>query len=438
MDFFHSLDYLYGLGHETLTMKFGLRNTQTLLAAFGNPQQSFLKIQIAGTNGKGSVCAFLDGIALAANLRTGLFTSPHLISITERIKIDGREISQTEFAELISQVRTTAEYLINIGSLETLPTFFEQLTVVALLAFRRAEVDVTILETGLGGRLDSTTAAHAEIVGITSISLDHQEYLGETLEKIAAEKAAIIRQNVYAVTVKQKPKVMREILRRSKSVGVTPQIATDNFEIRSETADGKLTATFRTANETYKNVCLNLRGRHQLENAALAIDLARTLREFNFDISNGAIVKGLQTAVHAGRLELWENYKTPILFDGAHNAAGAIALRDFLEKFYYKTSLTMIFGAMRDKDLSEITAALFPLAANLILTRADNPRSASIEDLGNFAAKMRNIYLASNVADALQTARQITRSNELICVTGSLYLIGEAQKILLAENSEIG
>ena len=196
MDFLRLLDYLYGLGHETLAMKFGLQNTQTLLAAFDNPQHSFLKIQIVGTNGKGSVCAFLDAILLAANIRSGLYTSPHLVSITERIKINGCEISQREFAELVSQVRAAAEHLVNIGRLETLPTFFEQLTVVALLAFRRAEVDVAILETGLGGRLDSTTAAHAEIVGMTSISLDHQEYLGQTLEKISAEKAAVSRPSV--------------------------------------------------------------------------------------------------------------------------------------------------------------------------------------------------------------------------------------------------
>src|SRR3954467_2029355 len=199
MIFDESLSYLLSLGHETLTIKLGLRNTEVLLAALGNPHHSFPAVQIAGTNGKGSTAIMLDSICRAAGIRAGLFTSPHLISITERIKIDGQEMSTDEFARLTTKVRDTALQLVEQNKLETLPTFFEHVTALALLAFREAEIDLAILETGLGGRLDSTTAARAKVVAITQVAMDHEEYLGKTIVEIAGEKAAIIRAGVIAV-----------------------------------------------------------------------------------------------------------------------------------------------------------------------------------------------------------------------------------------------
>ena len=190
MNFEQALAYLLSLGHETLTIKLGLTNTETLLEALGNPQQQFPAVQIAGTNGKGSVAVTLESICRAAGIRVGLFTSPHLISITERIAIDGTPISEADFARFTSQVKETAAALVESGRLQTLPTFFEHVTAIALLAFREARIELAILETGLGGRLDSTTAARADIVAITPIAMDHQEYLGRSLAEIAAEKAA--------------------------------------------------------------------------------------------------------------------------------------------------------------------------------------------------------------------------------------------------------
>jgi dihydrofolate synthase/folylpolyglutamate synthase len=431
MNFSAALDYLYSLGHETLAMKFGLETTQTLLKAFSNPQNSFLKIQIAGTNGKGSVCAFLDAVCRARNLKTGLFTSPHLSEITERIKINGANISEAQFAKLASTVRETAETLVKNGKLQTLPTFFEHLTVIGLLAFREAGVDLAILETGLGGRLDSVTAAEAEIVVITPVSFDHQEFLGDTLDKIASEKAAIIRQNTRAVVSSQPVEAFNAISRRAEFCGVKLQTAAVFIE-KSATADGRFSADFHTNKNFYPNVRINLRGRHQLENAATAISAAENLADLGFEISRSEITKGLENAVHAGRLELWKiAAATPILFDGAHNLDGAKSLAEFLREFFAKTPLTFVFGAMRDKDLRQITAEIFPLADCLILTRADNLRSAAPENLRQFApTDFKKIYLAANAAEALQKAFENTAANGLIVVTGSLYLIGEAQKIL--------
>lgn len=432
MNYQAAIDYLYQLGHETLAMKFGLQNTQILLDAFGNPQNSFLKIQVAGTNGKGSVCAFLGAICRSANVNFGLYTSPHLISITERIKINNLEISETGFARLTKQVSLTAQNLVTNQKLEALPTFFEHLTVIALLAFRKANVKVAILETGLGGRLDATTAAAAEIVGISPISFDHQEYLGESLTQIAAEKAAIIHSAARAVIAPQKPEVLQEILRQCAKVSVVPQIESCHFEINQITDDGRYNATFTTPKNVYPNVRLSLRGQHQLENAALAIVLAENLPAFNIDISPEAIIQGLETAVHAGRLEVWTEEKPQILFDGAHNVAGAAALRNYLKDFV-KKPVTIVFSAMRDKDLREIAESLFPVADKLILTRATSLRAAIPADLLKLASKSISsdkIFVIPEVEKALQQARALTSPDGVICLTGSLYLIGEAQNLI--------
>src|SRR5215470_3571527 len=212
MNFEAAVAYLLSLGHETLAIKLGLRNTELLLNALDNPECAFPSVQIAGTNGKGSTAAMLDSICRAAGIKSGLYTSPHLVSITERIKVSGVEISREEFAACATVVREVSEQL------EALPTFFEQVTAIALLAFRNARVDLAILETGLGGRLDSTTAANARIVAITQIALDHQEYLGNTIAGIAAEKAAIIRPGMQAAVIgrQQYPEALDVLLQRCK------------------------------------------------------------------------------------------------------------------------------------------------------------------------------------------------------------------------------
>ena len=357
MLFAEALAYLLSLGHETLTIKLGLKNTEQLLAALGNPHQDFPAVQIAGTNGKGSTAVMLASIGRAAGIRVGLFTSPHLVSITERIRIGREQISETEFAKLTEQVKRTAEKLVKEGRLETLPTFFEHVTAIALTAFKEAKVELAILETGLGGRLDSTTAAGANIVAITPVSMDHQEYLGHTLAEIAGEKAAIIQSGVTAIIAPQSDEVFRVILRRCESVGVTPRLV-ESHPLATPTSRGSV---------------IGLRGRHQIQNAATAVALAEALHERGFAISNEAIVTGLENATHPGRLEIWEG-RPQILFDGAHNPAAARALRDYLDEFV-KGPVTMIFGVMRDKALKEMAAILFPAARELILTQIENPRA---------------------------------------------------------------
>ena len=406
MTFEGAVQYLLGLGHETLTMKLGLRNTELLLNALDNPERAFPSLQIAGTNGKGSTAAMLDSICRAAGIKCGLYTSPHLVSITERIKISGEAIAPEEFAACATVVRDVSEQLLRDKQIEALPTFFEQLTAIALLAFRNAGIELAILETGLGGRLDSTTAANARIVAITQIAMDHEEYLGNTIESIASEKAAIIRPGVQAVIARQQPDAMAVLLRRCLETGVIPIVADERG---------------------YENVQLALRGRHQIDNAAVAIRLAELL-----SIPRSAILSGLENAQHPGRLELIP-HKPAFLLDGAHNPAGCRSLREYLDEFALRP-LTLVFGAMRDKQLDQIGEILFPVADVLILTRADNPRRASIEVLRSVAARFARgtVIETKSSADALQSALANTPPGGLICIAGSLYLLGEMRPAILA------
>lgn len=512
MNFEEAVKYLYSLGNEVLAMKLGLENPRRLFKALGNPQQNFLKIQVAGTNGKGSVCAFLDSICRQAGIKTGLYTSPHLISVTERIKIDGESISEEDFARYATIVRNiieesgsenkeistpnqvtgtsnsidgTSDKEIGTSDKETgnenlvrgtfgkesgtsnkesrtsykekgtanliagtsnsikgsenliegtanlitgsenqiIPTFFEQMTAIALIAFAENKVDLAILETGLGGRLDATTAANAEIVAITPIDYDHQQYLGETLKEIAGEKAAIIRQDTKVIVAPQ-PKDAEQVIKgKCRELGVEPLWATTNIKSKVyDEADYLIVSTnFKTEKNNYPGVVLGLTGKHQAANAAVAIGIVETLRELDFKITDDAVWIGLETAQHKGRLEYYKS----ILFDGAHNIAGAKALRDYLQEFI-KQPITLIFGAMKDKQIKEIAEILFPLADKLILTKPDNPRSALPEELAELTTQ--NVHLTESVAEALALAKEFP--DNLTCVTGSLYLVGEAQKIL--------
>ncbi|MEP6707057.1 MAG: folylpolyglutamate synthase/dihydrofolate synthase family protein, partial [Pyrinomonadaceae bacterium] len=431
MTFEEAANYLLSLGHETLTMKLGLANIARLLEALGDPQHEFPAVQIAGTNGKGSTVAVLDAICRAANIDAGLYTSPHLVSITERINLNGRQITRDDFARLTALVRQTAERLVQDKQLETLPTFFEHMTAIALLAFREARVQLAILETGLGGRLDATTAAGARTVALTPIAMDHQEYLGETLAEIASEKAAIIRPGTNVIIGPQLPEVLAIILRQCDAAGVTPRLLEGDATVVGATEDGRFRVNFKGPRDSYSDVQLALPGRHQITNATLAIALAETLSEQGFAISHEAIVEGVESTRHAGRLEFYQG-RPRILLDGAHNPAAALALRAYCDEFI-DAPITLVFGAMRDKSLREMLATLLPLADQVILTTIANPRAANADTLlrempAGFPPG--KITFATSADEALRNALAQTPPEGVVCVTGSLYLVGEIQKLL--------
>lgn len=435
MNFDEALRYLLSLGHETLAMKLGLRNTELLLKSLGNPHSSYESVQIAGTNGKGSTAVMLDSICRASGIRTGLYTSPHLISITERIKIDGNEISAAEFAVLATEVRHAADALVTENKIEALPTFFEHVTAIALLAFSKAGVQLAILETGLGGRLDATTVASAATVAITPVAMDHEEYLGNTISEIASEKAAIIRPGVNAIIGNQTTEALRVILNRSSEVGVVPDIEIPKSEVAAVTKDGRYTVSLKTTHDEYDHLTIGLRGHHQIENATLAIRIAEALRLHGWPISKTAIIEGIESATYSGRIELLDG--TPlVLLDGAHNPDGADALLRYLDK-HVNAPITLVFGAMKDKKLDEIARLLFPKAAQLILTAPQNPRAAELAHLRNLAMDhlpQANTHVAVSAGAALLKAKELTPPGGLICVTGSLYLVGEV-KLALDEHA---
>ncbi len=429
MQFAEALRYLLSLGHETLAIKLGLRNISLLLEQLGNPQQSYFSVQIAGTNGKGSTAAMLASISESGGIRAGLFTSPHLSSITERIKLNGQEISQDSFALCATRVRDAAEELLAQSRIEALPSFFEQVTAIALLAFQEHKVELAILETGLGGRLDATTAAGATLVAITPIAIDHEEYLGETISSIATEKAAIIRPGTSAIIAQQSSEALHVILERAASRDVHPSVNEIESKIERFTESGRARVTFRTSASTYSSVSLGLRGKHQVTNASVALRLAESLRDYGFAVSHEAIVNGLEKAEHPGRLELIDSCPR-VLLDGAHNPSGARTLKEYLSEFV-SGPVTLIFGAMKDKRLDEMAEMLFPLAQNIILTRPDNPRAASLEALRTIAAKvvpLKKPVTSDSVNQALRKAEDLTEPHGLICVAGSLYLIGEISR----------
>ena len=405
-------------------MKLGLENIRRLFATLGNPQDNYLKVQIAGTNGKGSVCAFLDSICNAAGIGTGTFTSPHLISITERIKINGRDISENDFARHATLVRETAENLLVKGALEYCPTFFEQVTAIALIAFSEAKIELAILETGLGGRLDATTAANAEIAAITRIDLDHQEYLGNTIEEIAAEKAAIIQPHTNTVVIgEQNPEAMAVIEKRIR-------------EIKGETTNGSEFVVHRTScvEKSFEPVPfpaskLGLVGGHQIENSKIAIMLAASL-DPRFEITDEHILNGLERTRHPGRLEYYGKY----LFDGAHNVNGAIALVMYLI-MNEPRPVTLLFGAMTDKSVAEILAIIAWRAERIVFTEPANPRALSYDDLlRQLPADMsrERTFATDTVAKAISIAETVTPDDGIILVTGSLYLVGEAKGLIQA------
>ncbi len=439
MNYTESLSYLLSLGHETLAVKLGLETVRTLARACGDPQRMFPAIHIAGTNGKGSTAAMTESILRAAGYTVGLYTSPHLISITERIRVNGEEITQDSFARLASEVSGASENLVAEGALEAPPTFFEQMTMIAFLYFAERKIEIAVLEVGMGGRLDATNICEPVVTAITPIGYDHQKYLGETLTEIAGEKAGVIRAGVPVIVASQEEEAMQAIAACAEEllvrmISVEEEVrSTKLFKIEAVNEEknilgiGRYKLHYQTNREAY-NVRLGLRGRHQVNNALTAIHVAEQLIEEGWHITNEAIEKGLQSVEWPGRLEMIQRTpeSAPILLDGAHNPGGIRALRDFLSEHFARIPITLIFGAMADKAIEEMIEIIFPMAQKIIVTRVKNPRAAEPKSIADMGVMMnREVNCIGESGEALTEALQITPQNGVICVCGSLFLVGE-------------
>ena len=457
---------MYALGHElaqTPSHKFDLAHMRVLLAALGHPENRSPTVLVAGTNGKGSTAATLASILQASGLKTGLYTSPHLVRINERIRLNGEAISDDDFAMLHDVVDRTAERLVGEGDLPWHPSFFEMLTAIGFEYFAQSRPDMVVLEVGMGGRLDATNVVEPRLSIITDISLDHQKYLGETVAEIAREKAGIIRPGGVVVTLPQLPEandvignaILDSGARAVNAVPYVPPVSPGSGQYlvpsTQETAS-------RGARQRYPLAVLGqeivvdspLVGRHQLRNLALAIAAAVELHNQGIaEITPETIARGLRETQWPGRFQVVPaaGNDPEYVLDVAHNPAGAWALRSTLSAAYPDSAngdltnnpeITMVFGVMRDKAMQEITEILFPIAEHVIVTHANNPRSANPDEIRQAAARVAagiDIEGAEDVVSALERARTIAGPKTagaagLVVVTGSIYIVGEAMRML--------
>jgi dihydrofolate synthase/folylpolyglutamate synthase len=437
MNYSQAVAHLYALGHElarTPPPKFDLAHMRVLVVALGDPQQRFKSVLIAGTNGKGSTAATLASILRTAGHRTGLYTSPHLVRINERIRVNGEAISDAEFASTYNKVDETAKRLVERGELPWHPSFFETMTAIAFEHFAGAGVEIAVLEVGMGGRLDATNVVEPLVSVITDISLDHQKYLGNTIAEIAGEKAGIIRKNGVAVILPQHPQANdvlgRAILEKdARAVTAAAHMPPVTPEADAKTAAGESSYTVTALGEEIR-IQPALRGRHQLRNTALAIATAVELEGLGVGVPAAAIARGVRETRWPGRLQVVSG--TPeFLFDVAHNPDGAWALRAALSHMYPERRLVMLFGAMQDKAVAEMASILFPLASAVVATHAENPRAASPEEIAQAAARTgAEMVLESRIPEALVRARAVAGSDGVVVVTGSIYLVGEAMRLM--------
>lgn len=428
---------LLALGHElTSQRKFDLEQMRVLARALGNPERRLLSVLIAGTNGKGSTAATLASIAQAAGYRTGLYTSPHLVRINERIQIDREPISDVEFALIYERIDSIAQRLVQSRELPWHPSFFEMLTAMMFEYFASAGVDLAVLEVGMGGRLDATNIADPAVCVITDIDLDHQKFLGETLEEIAHEKAGILRPGVPVVLLPQHPRVNetlgREILeRRARPVSAVkymPPVTPDASKYREKLPHGRSRFPLEVMDREI-TIDAPLQGQHQLRNLALAIAAAEQLNSAGLRIRPENVEAGVRDTRWPGRFEIFpaERGRPEVVLDVAHNPAGAWALRATLSARYGERPLSLVFGAMKDKAIREIAEILFPVADHVVLTHADSPRAASTREIAELTAHTQaDIIEQQSVSEALDRAMQLAGSGGVVVVTGSIYVVGAA------------
>ena len=417
MNYPDSIEFLYSLGNESKAFKLGLEPITLLLGELGNPQNWFRSVHVAGTNGKGSTCAMIECGLRAAGVRTGLYTSPHLVQPTERIQLDGVPITSVVFTAAFAEVHRAAEVLLACGALPAHPSYFETVTAMAFVVFRDCGVETAVVEVGLGGRLDATNTIFPQLCVITPVDYDHEAWLGSSIELIAAEKAGILKAGVPAVFARQRPEVMQVLDEHAFRLGIPTAMTFAAAEDLRLTSGG---CSFRVGG---LRIQCPLAGEHQAENALTAVNALWAL-----GVPGEAIQRGISGVRWPGRLEMVSR-EPDLILDGAHNPAGAQALANHIRRFYANRPVWLIFGAMRDKAVEEIAELLFPLAAHVILTAPAMPRAVQPETLLSMGDPER-MTTAANLSAALQAARKAP-ADAVIFITGSLYLVGEARALLV-------
>ncbi|HKW57197.1 MAG TPA: folylpolyglutamate synthase/dihydrofolate synthase family protein [Candidatus Acidoferrum sp.] len=433
MNYESAVRYLLSLGRElaaptqAAAAKFNLENITLLAERLGRPDRAYPSVHIAGTNGKGSTAAFVESILRCAGFRTGLNTSPHLEKITERLRVNGIEVSDDAFAETFSRIQSLNEELLAAGKLRAHPTYFECITAMAFEYFARERVDFGVFEVGLGGRLDATNIVTPVVSVITRVDFDHENFLGHSLREIAGEKAGILKPGVPAVVAEQNPDVLEVIRRRAAELRCPVIEAADAFRLeRLWTENGCARALAREKASGWSvEIAPTLAGKFQLQNALSAAATARSLQARGYRILDEAVREGIAAAVWPGRLEKLQS-EPAVYLDGAHNPAAARELATFWVENFAGRRLWLIFGALRDKAVDEIAGVLFPPAVEVILVQPSTTRAISVAQLAEMTGHhARHFQTIVEPEDALEFALERADARDVIFVAGSLYLVGQ-------------
>jgi dihydrofolate synthase / folylpolyglutamate synthase len=445
MNYDSAVRYLLSLGRElaaptqAAAAKFNLENIQILLERLGRPDRACPMVHIAGTNGKGSTAAFIERILREAGFRTGLNTSPHLERINERIRIGGEEIGDESFAENFTRIHGVIEELLAKGMLKAHPTYFECVTALAFEVFARARVDFAVIEVGLGGRLDATNVVTPVVSVITRVDFDHENFLGHSLKEIATEKAGILKYQVPAVIATQLEEVREVLLAKAAELRSPVTETGEVFEVEDEKVEGgavRARVIERGSGRRFE-IAPRLLGRFQLQNALNALATARQLQERGYKIADEHIARGIAETEWPGRIEKLQS-APDIYMDGAHNPGAARELARFLEENFRGRRIFMIFAAMRDKAVDEVTGILFPLAHEVIFTGAKTPRAVSAGQLAEIAGHHAARYsVHPDAEEALEAAMAKARPEDAIFITGSLYLVGQLRSVW-SERRKVG
>lgn len=419
--------------------RMGLDRIARLMAQLGNPQDALRVVHVAGTNGKGSTCAYVSSVLQAAGYKTGLFTSPYIIEFADRIRIDGRNVSADALMEATLEVREVAE------AMDDHPTEFELMTAVAFVAFKRAGCEFAVVEVGLGGRLDSTNVlSHPEVCVLASISLDHTSLLGDTVEAIAREKAGIIKRGAKVVSARQEAGAARVIADAAAQLDV-PVTWVDADSIRDGGIEGGSAQGAGPARAfsygPFDGLSTRLLGSYQPQNAALAIEACLALRARGFAISDEAIRRGIAEARWPGRFEIVSRNPTFIV-DGGHNPQGARVLADSLKSAFPGRKAAFLVGVLADKDYPAMLREVLPLGESFVCIQPPNPRALSAQDLAtaiDWAAKglpacevAGRVHIAKDIADGVARVRELAGADGLVCAFGSLYSIADIMTALRA------
>ncbi|AKL94289.1 tetrahydrofolylpolyglutamate synthase/dihydrofolate synthase FolC [Clostridium aceticum] len=431
MNYQEAIEYIHGT--YKFGSKLGLENIKYLLDLLGNPQKELKVIHVAGTNGKGSTSSFINGVLKTSGYKVGLYTSPYIEEFTERMQINGEKIDKQRLAEVTTIVKAKIEQMLSEG--KNHPTEFEVGTAIALVYFAEEKVDYTILEVGMGGRLDATNIIENPLLSIiTPIDYDHMEHLGDTLGKIAFEKAGIIKENNFVVSYPQREEAMEVVKQVAKEKN--SQLFVVNYDTLKihHSAIEEQQFSVEILGKKYEDVVITLAGPHQVYNCCTALTAIEVLKAHrNIEISDEAIYQGLKNTKWIGRLEILG--KNPLtIIDGAHNLQGATALKHSVETLLEGKKVTLVVAMLGDKDVQGVLSSLIPLMDKIVVTKPNNPRAMAADDLAKeLVSYGKDMYICKTIKEAVKKAHEVTEASDVILFAGSLYMIGEARTILTSK-----